>query len=104
MLFRDENNDGLIEDKEEYSFHDLKSDLKNCEAKKIFVVADYSYSGQLIHKFPGKRLSNKVVMLSSTSQHEYTWGNEFTKTFIESARSGRASGMREIFEVSLFPF
>ena len=102
LLFWDENNDGLIESKEEYSFHDIMADLRKCTARRVFLVADYSYSGNLVHKFPGKRPSRKTVIFTSTSQHEYSWRSDFTEAFVHSSRSNKVVSMREIFQVDIF--
>ena len=106
LLFWD-NGDGITQDSEFYSPRDLLDDIKNCSAKRVFLVADYSYSGALIKKLENrmtrhpKQFSN--VMAMSSSLYEPAWRSDFTDAFIKHNKQGiTTTCVADVFQVGSF--
>lgn len=96
LLFWD-NGNGITEDSAElYTPKQLLEDIKNCQAKRIFIVADYSYSGALINKIRGRIRRHpdqfpNLVAISSSSGREYTLRSDFTDAFVKHNKEGRTT-------------
>ena len=105
LLFWD-NGDGITHDSELYSPRKLLDDIKNCSAKRVFLVADYSYSGALIDRLKKKRhpkqFSNLMAILSSSSK-EPAWRSDFTHAFIKHNKQGNTTTcVADVFQVGSF--
>lgn len=92
LLFWD-NGNGLTDDSELYSPKELLEDVKNCTARRLFIVADYSYSGAMINKIKSRmerhpRLYRNLVAISSTSWNQSSWRSDFTDAFVKQSKEG----------------
>lgn len=92
LLFWD-NGNGLTDDSELYSPRELLEDVKNCSAKRLFIVADYSYSGAMINKIKSRMerhpaLYRNLVAISSTSWNQSSWRSDFTEAFVKHSKEG----------------
>lgn len=106
LLFWD-NGDGITQDSELYSPRKLLDDIKNCSAKRVFLVADYSYSGALIDRLKKKRhpkqFSNLMAILSSSSK-EPAWRSDFTHAFIKHNKQGNTTTcVADVFQRGIQP-
>ena len=105
LLFWD-NGDGLTDDSELYTPRQLLEDVKNCSAKRLFIVADYSYSGAMINRFNNRIKRHphhfrNVMAISSTSWGEHSWRSEFTDAFVKHSKEGNNTKcVKDVFEVS----
>lgn len=106
LMFWDRAIHGRTEASELYTPKHLFDDLKNCTAKRIFLVADYSYSGAMIKRLESKIKRHpdqfgNIVAMSSTGVGEYSWRGEFTKAFVKHNKEGNTTKcFGEVFEVS----
>lgn len=107
LLFWD-NGDGITQESELYSPRHLLDDIKNCSAKRVFLVADYSYSGALINRLKNrmkrhpKQFSNLMAILSS-SWEEPAWRSDFTDAFIKHNKEGiTTTCVADVFQVGSF--
>ena len=92
LLFWDDGN-GLTDDSELYSPRELLEDVKNCSAGRLFIVADYSYSGAMINKIKSRMdrhpgLYRNLVAISSTSWNQSSWRSDFTEAFVKHSKEG----------------
>jgi len=92
LLFWD-NGNGLTDDSELYSPRELLEDVKNCSANRLFIVADYSYSGAMVNKIKSRMDRHpghyqNLVAISSTSWNQYSWRSDFTEAFIKHSKEG----------------
>ena len=95
LLFWD-NGNGLTDDSELYTPRQLLEDVKNCSAKRLFIVADYSYSGAMINKIKSRMGRHpehfrNLVAISSTSWNEYSWRSDFTEAFVKHNKEGKTT-------------
>ena len=107
LLFWDTTGKGLMtENGMLYTPKELFDDLKNCSAKRIFIVADYSYAGVMMNKMKSRMLRHRrhfrnVLVMSSASVGEYSLGSDFTFALINQSRTGNhIKCVREVFQVS----
>lgn len=92
LLFWD-NGNGLTDDSELYTPNKLLEDVKNCSARRLFIVADYSYSGAMINKIKSRMERHpghyrNLVAISSTSWNESSWRSDFTEAFVKHSKEG----------------
>ena len=90
LLFWDDGN-GITDDSELYSPRELLDDVKNCSAKRLFIVADYSYSGAMINKIKSRMerhpgLYRNLVAISSTLWNQSSWRSDFTEAFVKHSK------------------
>lgn len=117
LLMWDLNGDGLTENREMYAIHEIFKQLRNCNAKRVLIIADYSYSGHLVHRLQElqrhrHRDSYKhITVLASSESNEYSWRNEFTTTLIKYGTQNTTRSVHQLFQVRimwalilLFPF
>ena len=71
-------------EKEQYTLSELLTDLSNCQARQVHVVADQSYSGELRRLFRRSKSHKNVVVFSSSRDNQYSWGTDFTRVWTES--------------------
>ncbi len=67
------------DEKEWYSMQELLSDLSECQARQVHIVADQSYSGVLARAVKRSKHHSNVVVFSSSKDHEYSFGTDFTR-------------------------
>ena len=92
LLFWD-NGNGLTDNSELYSPRELLDDVKNCSARRLFIVADYSYSGAMVNKIKNRmerhpRLYRNLVAISSTSWNQSSWRSDFAEAFVKRSKEG----------------
>lgn len=109
MLIWDRNNDGVAEESERYEVKEFLDDLRNCKAKQVTVLADYSFSGLLLEKFrSAKRHSSRgtlknVVVVTSASSDGFSTHGTFTEkwTRFSMPRNNRQRCLKDVIQVSL---
>ncbi|EDO49421.1 predicted protein, partial [Nematostella vectensis] len=105
LLLWDSNDDGLTENAEKYNVKEIFEDIADCNANKVIIVADYSYSGHLAHRLKKyqqtrwRRFENVTVMTSSQSD-EYSWGGEFTKALLRRGIGNNTKCMGQLLKVN----
>lgn len=105
LLMWDVNGDGLTENKEMYAVHEVFKHLKNCTAKRVYIIADYSYSGHLVHKLNELSRSSQgrsyqhITVIASSQANEYSWRNDFTQTLIKYGKQSTTRCMNQLFQV-----
>lgn len=105
LMFRDRG-DGITEDSELYTPKQILEDIKNCSARRIFLVADYSYSGAMINRLRNriKRHPDQfrnIMAISSTGWGEYARRSDFTDAFVKHNKRGNTTKcVSDVFEVS----
>lgn len=92
LLFWD-NGNGLTDNSELYSPRELLEDVKNCSARRLFIVADYSYSGAMVNKIKSRMERNpgiyrNLVAISSTSWNQSSWRSDFAEAFVKRSKEG----------------
>ena len=92
LLFWD-NGNGLTDDSELYSPKELLEDVKNCSARRLFIVADYSYSGAMVNKIKSRMERHpghyrNLVAISSTSWNQSSWRSDFSEAFVKHSKEG----------------
>ncbi|PFX30407.1 hypothetical protein AWC38_SpisGene4779 [Stylophora pistillata] len=103
LLFQD-NGDGITDDSELYTPKQLLEDVKNCSATRLFIVADYSYSGAMINRITSRMRRHpdqfrNLVAISSSSWNEYSWKSEFTEAFVKQNKERRKTKcVADVFE------
>lgn len=103
LLFHD-NGDGITDDSELYTPKQLLEDVKNCTATRLFIVADYSYSGAMVNRITSRMRRHpdqfkNLVATSSGSWDEYSWRSEFTEAFVRHNKEGRRTKcVADVFE------
>jgi hypothetical protein len=106
LLMWDVNGDGLTENKEMYAIHEIFKHLNSCTAKRVYIIADYSYSGHLVHKLrvlsrPGHRGSYEhITVITSSQANEYSWRNDFTQAIIKYGKQNRTRCIKQLFQVN----
>ena len=90
LLFWD-NGNGLTDDSELYSPKELLEDVKNCSAGRLFIVADYSYSGAMVNKIKSRMERHpghyrNLVAISSTSWNQSSWRSDFAEAFVKHTK------------------
>lgn len=83
-LLWDTNGDGRMEADEMYSLEELMSDLDNCRAGQVYVLADQNYSGLLVRRFSSSFRHSNVQIFASGSDHQLSWNSDFTRHWIQS--------------------
>ncbi|XP_068745728.1 uncharacterized protein [Montipora capricornis] len=104
LMFWDRRGDGIADKSELYRPKDLLDDIKNCSANRVFLVADYSYSGEMIGRLK-KRIGShpnqfrNIVAISSTGRKGYAWRSDFTDAFVNKNTEGpRTKCLTQVFE------
>ncbi|XP_022108252.1 uncharacterized protein LOC110988761 [Acanthaster planci] len=83
-LLWDTDNNGVASDAETYSTMELLEDLEDCRAKRIYVIADQSYSGLLAESIIMSESHGNVVVFASSGSTEYAWNDELTWQWIQA--------------------
>jgi len=92
LLFWDDGN-GLTDNSELYSPRELLEDVKNCSARRLYIVADYSYSGAMIEKIKIRMERHpahyrNLVAISSTLWNQSSWRSDFAEAFVKHIKEG----------------
>lgn len=93
LMFWDRNQVGITDESKLYTPKQLLDDIRNCSARRVFLIADYSYSGAMINRLKS-RISRhpdqfrNIMAISSTDWGEYAGRNNFTDVFIEKNKEG----------------
>ena len=85
-------------DTETYTTSELLEDLESCRAKRVYVIADQSYSGLLAETIITSENHNNVVVFASGGATEYSWNDELTWQWVEANHTTQC--VDSIFEVS----
>ncbi len=67
------------DEKEQYSMQELLSDLSDCQARQVHIIADQSYSGVLARAVKRSKHHSNVAVFTSSRDHEYSYGSDFTR-------------------------
>ncbi|CAM1307787.1 Uncharacterised protein g4688 [Pycnogonum litorale] len=78
ILLWDVDSNGIVGTYEKYTVDELMEDLEECLARRIFIVADYSYSGRLAAGFESSSKHKNVQVFASGRPSEYSYRSEFT--------------------------
>ena len=106
LMFWDRNQVGITDESKLYTPKQLLDDIRNCSARRVFLIADYSYSGAMISRLKS-RISRhpdqfrNIMAISSTDWGEYAGRNNFTDVFIEKNKEGpMTKSVIQVFKVS----
>ena len=115
MLLWDRNGDGIADGTEILRIRQILERLKNCSATWVNIIADQNYAGHLVDKIREEKLRHsdstdsiyhKISVYTSTTKRSYSWGNEFTRKwiqtdniFLETNQTGVARKMRNVYKV-----
>ena len=69
---------------ETYSVTEFLEDLSECRAKRIYVIADQSYSGLLAEALVTSESHRNVVVFASSGSTEYAWNGELTWQWVQA--------------------
>ncbi len=84
-------------DQERYSVDELLSDLSDCQARRVYVVADQSYSGVLVRALRRSQRHHNVAAFASSKEHQYAWRGEFTRLW--TTRNHTHNCMQDVHKV-----
>ena len=88
-----------MDESEVYTLQEFLTDLSDCEARHVHVIADQSYSGELARAFRRSKQHKNVIVYASSRDNQYSYGNDFTQSWITSDHTRKC--MKHIFKVSL---
>ncbi|XP_015214988.1 uncharacterized protein [Lepisosteus oculatus] len=74
MLLWDVNKNGIADPKERYSVNELLSDLESCQARRVLLFVEQSYSTTLARKLRSSGKHSNVALLSGAP-----WGGTFSQ-------------------------
>ena len=83
---------------ETYTASEFLGDIEDCRAKRIYVIADQSFSGLLAETIITSEKHNNVVVFASGGATEYSWNDELTWQWVEANHTTQC--VDGIFEVS----
>ncbi|XP_052235359.1 uncharacterized protein LOC127847478 isoform X4 [Dreissena polymorpha] len=83
-LLWDVNGDGMAEAGEQYTVEELQDDLASCAARKVHLVIDQSYSGEIAQVFKNSPVHENVIVFASGKDHEYSYDDEFTLHWVRA--------------------
>ncbi|XP_054720834.1 uncharacterized protein LOC129230427 [Uloborus diversus] len=89
MFLWDIDGNGQADENEIYSVKELLYDLQDCAAQQVYIIADQSYSGQLVHALERSDRHENVIAFVSGAEHEYSWNAEYTSKWIAQASGTR---------------
>ena len=69
---------------ETYTASEFLGDIEDCRAKRIYVIADQSFSGLLAETIITSEKHNNVVVFASGGATEYSWNDELTWQWVEA--------------------
>jgi len=105
LLMWDMNGDVLTEKTERFAINEIFKHLSDCNAKRVFIIADYSYSGHLAHRL--KELQRHrhrnayahITVVTSSESNEYSWRSEFTESLVKYGKSNKTRSIKQILQV-----
>lgn len=97
-LLWDVNGDGMADDEEQYTIEELQSDLSNCEARKVHLVIDQSYAGEIAQAFKNSPAHKNVIVFASGKDHEYAFNDDYTIHWVQA--NHRKDCTRQVHEHS----
>ena len=106
LMFWDRNEVGITDESKLYTPKQLLDDIRNCSARRVFLIADYSYSGAMINRVKSRITRHpdqfrNILAISSTDWGEYAWRNNFTDAFVEKSKEGPITkSVIQVFKVS----
>lgn len=74
-------------------------DLKDCEAKQVYILSDQSYAGELVNAFSQSKHHSNVIIIGSGKNDEYSWNNEFVKHWTSYRHTHKC--ITQVHEVSV---
>ncbi|XP_071803743.1 uncharacterized protein [Asterias amurensis] len=83
-LLWDTDSDGVASETETYTASEFLGDIEDCRAKRIYVIADQSFSGLLAETIITSEKHNNVVVFASGGATEYSWNDELTWQWVEA--------------------
>lgn len=86
------------EEEEKYTIDELKSDLSFCEARKVHLVIDQSYAGEIAQAFKNSDAHKNVIVFASGKDHEYAFNDDYTIHWVQANHKRDCS--RQVHEVS----
>ena len=86
-----------MDESEVYTLPELLTDLSECEARHVHVIADQSYSGELARAFRRSKKHGNVVVYASSRDNQYSYGDEFSKAWITTNHTRQC--MKQVFRV-----
>ncbi len=79
---------------------ELLSDLADCQARQVHVIADQSYSGEIARAVKRSISHRNVVVFTSSKDHEYSWGADFTHLWASTNHTHKCA--QDVHRVSFF--
>lgn len=87
------------EDEEQYSIDELKSDLAFCEARKVHLVIDQSYAGEIAQAFKNSPEHKNIIVFASGKDNEYSFNDDYTIHWVQANHKKHCS--RQVHEVNI---
>ncbi|XP_035215367.1 uncharacterized protein LOC118188947 [Stegodyphus dumicola] len=98
ILLWDANGNGQAERNEVYTMKEMLYDIKGCAAQRVYIIADQSYSGMLVHALEHSQESyDNVIAFASGEEHEYSREGEYTKYWANYLQ--KSNCMRNTYEI-----
>lgn len=84
LLLWDVDGNGMAEESETYSLEELKYDIKKCLARKVHIVIDQSYAGEIAQAFKNSDDHKNVIVFASGKDHEYSYNDDYTLHWVKA--------------------
>ena len=81
-----------------YSLEELKFDIRKCKARKVHVVIDQSYAGEIAQAFKNSDDHKNVIVFASGKDHEYSYNDDYTLHWVQA--NHKQDCTRQVHEVS----
>ena len=75
------------DESEQYKVSEFLQDISDCEARRIFIIADQSFSGRLVEALESANSTpqyDNVVVFTSGGSMDYSWDSELTSQWVNS--------------------
>ena len=85
------------EESETYTLDELKYDISDCLARKVHIVIDQSYAGEIAEAFKNSPEHKKVIVFASGKDHEYAYNDDYTLHWVQA--NHKRDCTRQVHEV-----
>ena len=82
-----------------YTLEELQYDIKKCLARKVHIVIDQSYAGEIAQAFKNSEDHKNVIVFASGKDHEYSYNDDYTLHWVQA--NHKKDCTRQVHEVSI---
>ena len=83
-----------------YTLEELKYDIGKCLARKIHIVIDQSYAGEIAQAFKNSETHKNVIVFASGKDHEYSYNDDYTLHWVQA--NHKQDCTRQVHEVGRY--